>query len=244
MNGVDVLLKCAENYEQRCLEALATIRKLPNGRYRVLSEKGKNLGTYKSRPEAVSRLKMIEMFKHMDDKNEADDSNSIDLTDIDDFALSAIMRKLNEKTTSEIAKEFLAIFKHHFDTAVKKGITKPDRIALQKTVLEFDKLHKIRFDKKMVKMAAISELGNAEQVGRYLSDIVRFTLQRISPDKRTAAIARLKNKFNALSEIEIASKQLPESSALGQAITFVKHVLFNHDAVYIRNVLNSLVKSL
>ena len=244
MTSVDVLLKCAANYEQQCLQALATIRKLPNGKYRVLSEKDKNLGTYKSRPEAAARLKMVEMFKHMDDKNEADDNAAIDLTDIDDFVLSAIMRKLNEKTTSEIAKQFLAIFKSYFDKAVKKGATKPDRIALQNAVLEFNKLHQLRFDKKMVKMAAISELGNADQVGKYLSDIVRFTLQRIDPSKRANAIDRLKNKFHSLNEIDIASKQLPESSALGQAITFVKHVLFNHDAAYIRNVLNSLVNAL
>ena len=47
-----------------------------------------------------------------------------------------------------------------------------------------------------------------------------------------------------MSEIEIASKQMPESSAVGQSITFIKHVLFNHDARYIREVLDSLVKSL
>jgi hypothetical protein len=47
-----------------------------------------------------------------------------------------------------------------------------------------------------------------------------------------------------MAETEIASKQLPESAALGQAITFVKHVLFNHDAKYVREVLNSLVGAL
>jgi hypothetical protein len=243
MNNVDILLKFADIYEGRCLEALAKIRKLPSGEYRVLSQKGKNLGTCKSRKGAEKRLAEVEMFKHMD-KNKIDDSKIIDLTDIDDFALSAIMRKLREKSEPEIAKQFLQLFKKHFDNAVKNKIHKPDRVALQKALLSFSKLHKVKLNKKMVKTAAISELGNAEQVGRYLSDIVKFTLQRIPPAKRPWAIQRLKHKFDTLSEMEIASKHLPSSSALGQSITFVKHVLFNHDATYIRNVLNSLVRSL
>ena len=243
MNNIDTLLKYASAYETRCLEALAKIKKMPDGKYRVLSQKGKNLGTYKSREGAKKRLQMVEMFKHMDE-NKANDEKVIDLTDIDDFALSAIMRKLREKSTPEIAKQFLQLFKRQFDNAVKRKIHKPDRVALQNAVLDFNKLHKIKFDSKMVKMAAISELGNAEQVGKYLSDIVKFTLQRIPQEKRAKALESLKHKFDIMSEAEIASKHLPESSALGQAIVFVKHVLFNHDPIYIRNVLNSLVRSL
>jgi hypothetical protein len=47
------------------------IRKLKDGSYRVLSQKGKNMGTYKTKGEAKERLKNIEMFKHM--KSKADD---------------------------------------------------------------------------------------------------------------------------------------------------------------------------
>jgi hypothetical protein len=47
------------------------IRKLKDGSYRVLSEKGRNMGTYKTKGEAKERLKNIEMFKHM--KSKADD---------------------------------------------------------------------------------------------------------------------------------------------------------------------------
>lgn len=47
------------------------IRKLKDGSYRVLSEKGKNMGTYKTKGEAKERLRNIEMFKHM--KNKAHD---------------------------------------------------------------------------------------------------------------------------------------------------------------------------
>jgi hypothetical protein len=246
MNQVNALLQLTSAYENGCLQSLvklAKIKKLPNGKYRVLSMKGRNLGTYTSREKAKKRLQMVEMFKHMD-KSEADDSSAIDLTEIDEFAYSAIMRKMREKGSPEQVRDFLKLFKQQFDKAVKGKMHKPEKIALQNTMIKFNKLHKVKLDPKMVKVAAVAELGNAEQVGKYLSDIVRFTLQRIPSEKRQHAIESLKHKFSVLSEGEIASKQLPESSALGQSITFVKHVLFNHDAKYIREVLNSLVKSL
>ena len=40
------------------------IRKVRGG-YRVLSESGRNMGTYRTKPEAEKRLRQIEMFKHL-----------------------------------------------------------------------------------------------------------------------------------------------------------------------------------
>lgn len=40
------------------------IRKVKEG-YRVLSEKGRNMGTYKTLDEAKKRLRQIEYFKHL-----------------------------------------------------------------------------------------------------------------------------------------------------------------------------------
>ncbi len=40
------------------------IRKVKEG-FRVLSEKGRNMGTYKTREEAKKRLAQIEFFKHL-----------------------------------------------------------------------------------------------------------------------------------------------------------------------------------
>ena len=40
------------------------IRKLRNGKYRVYSKRGKNLGTYKTIKMAHNRLKQLEFFKH------------------------------------------------------------------------------------------------------------------------------------------------------------------------------------
>ena len=242
--SVENLLKLAIQYEQSCLFGLvkeAKIRKLPNGKYRVLSEKDKNLGTYDTREKAVKRLKRVEYFKHFD-HNSADDKSVIDLSDIDQFAYSAIVRKLHQNATPEQLREFLRLYKRQFDKSVKAGLHAPDKMALQTAMLKFNKQYKVKLPAKMVKVAA--ELGNAEQVGKYLSDIVRFTLQRLPTDKRSQATDNLKRKFLNLNETDISSKHLPMSSALGQSITFVKHILFNHDAKYVRGVLDSLAKHL
>ena len=43
------------------------IRKVEGG-YRVLSESGRNMGTYRTKAEAEKRLRQIEMFKHLKKK--------------------------------------------------------------------------------------------------------------------------------------------------------------------------------
>ena len=43
------------------------IRKVPGG-YRVVSESGRNMGTYRTKAEAEKRLRQIEMFKHLKKK--------------------------------------------------------------------------------------------------------------------------------------------------------------------------------
>src|SRR5579864_108660 len=140
MTDLTNLLKLASTYEDQCIQDLvkiARIRKLPDGRYRVLSQTGKDLGTYKSRKGAEKRLKQVEYFKHLDKSKADDNPHSIDLTDIDEFSYSAIMRKLREKSSPEQVRQFLQLFKAQFDKAVKGKVNKPDRIALQNAVLKF-----------------------------------------------------------------------------------------------------------
>ncbi len=62
MSNIDEILQKANDYENRCLYLVkeARIRKLPNGKYRVLSEKGKNLGESSSRAGAEERLRQVE----------------------------------------------------------------------------------------------------------------------------------------------------------------------------------------
>lgn len=252
MNNLEYLLKLANNYEINCsnnLISIAKIVKLPNGKYRVLSEKGKNLGTSKTKQEAVKRLREVEFFKHQDSNNAEDtedlkDDKIISLLNATDFSFSAIMREMRQKASKEQVKEFIILFKTEFDKAIKNKLEKPDKIALQNSLIKFNKKHKIKIDKKLVKNAALSELGNPAQVGKYLADIVKFTINRIPIEKRPAALTSLKNKFYSFDANEIAQKNLPIMASMGQAITFIKTVLFNHDAHYIREVLNNLVKNL
>lgn len=235
-----LISKFSDKYEN--ILKIAKIRKLPNGKYRVLSKKNKNLGTYNTKAQAKKRLNQVEFFKFLD-KLDTNDS-LIDLTEVDEFSYSAMIRKLREKASKEQVIEFLTIYKKNFDRSIKNRLQKPEKIALQKTVIEFNKLHKIKLNKEIIKNAAVSELGNPQVVGKYLSNIVKFIMNKISQENRQKSINNLKNKFYYMNENEIASKKMPASSALGQSITFVKHVLFNHDSRYIREVLNSLVKNL
>lgn len=247
MKTIDEVIQLADNYEQYCqnnLVKIARVRKLPNGKYRVLSQKGKNLGTFDSERAAKKHLKQVEYFKHLDKSHAEDDTSVIDLTKAEEFAYSAVMRQLRQHASTEQVKIFLKLYKAEFDRAVKSKLKKPERVALQNALVKFDKVHKIKLDKKVIKNASVSELGNSQAVGAYLASIVHFILNRVPSEKRLQARDSLKQKFALMGESEIASKKLPDSAAVAQSITFVKHVLFNHDANYIREVLNSLVNAL
>jgi hypothetical protein len=246
MSDTQHLLQLADEYYTSCVQLVkeARIKKLPNGKYRVVSKKDKNLGTYDSKEKAVERLRQVEYFKHHD-QNDIDDKESIiDLTKAPEFSYSAIMREMRQKASKEQVKLLLTLFKKEFDKAVKNKIQKPEKVALQNAMIKFDKKHKVKLKKKLVKNATVSELGDAALVGKYLADIVRFTLNRMPVEKRQSAIDSLRQKFYSFNVNEISQKNLPPTSSIGQSITFVKHVLFNHDPQYIREVLNYLVKNL
>ena len=130
------------------------------------------------------------------------------------------------------------------DFSTKNKLQKPDSVAMQNALLLFNKKHKIKLSKDIVKNAAISELGDSRLVGKYLSDIVKFIMTRISSEKRAKSLYGLKLKIYNLNENEISNKNLPASSAIGQSITLIKHVLFQHNPQYIREVLNNIVRNL
>lgn len=178
-----------------------------------------------------------------DDANDAEEK-VIDLTGAIDFSYSAIMREMRQKADKDQLRLFLTLFKKEFDNAVKKKLQKPEKIALQNSLVKFNKQHKVKCTKKLVKNATVSELGEAALVGQYLANIVRFTLNRLPPDKRVKAVDSLRRKFYSFNAQEISQKNLPPTSSIGQSITFVKHVLFNQDPLYIREVLNHLVSNL
>ena len=52
------------------IEIKAYVRKLPNGKWRVYSHDGKNLGTFNSEKAARKHLREIEFFKHKGSLND------------------------------------------------------------------------------------------------------------------------------------------------------------------------------
>lgn len=216
----------------------AFIKKVPGG-WRVMSEKGKNLGTYKTKEEAKKRLRQIEYFKH----KKADDQ-SIDLTQCNDFSYSSILRELRKKADPKILKRFLVIYKKNFDNAILQEKDKPESMALIAALNELIEDKNILISDKFIKSASAIELGNPEYAGKYLSDIMKFVMQRISKENRPRSLHSLKNKIMAINENEIANKKVPNSAAIGQCITFLKHILLNHNPMYIRQVINNIAKHL
>jgi hypothetical protein len=138
----------------------------------------------------------------------------------------------------------MRLFKKKFDKCLINKLQKPEKIALQNALINFNRQFKVKCKAKLVKNAALTELGDAALVGKYLANIVRFTINKISPQKREKVLHNLRAKFYGFNANDIANKKMPNSASIGQSITFVKNVLFNHDTQYIREVLNHLVHNL
>jgi hypothetical protein len=109
------------------MEKIAFIRKLPNGKYRVYSHSGKNLGTSDTLEEAKIRLEQVEYFKNKNSQN-----RRVQLLKIfaqEELSYSAIMRDLNKNNKDEL-ELFMKQFKKSFDEAIIEDLENPDKIAL------------------------------------------------------------------------------------------------------------------
>lgn len=91
---------------------LSYIRKLTNGKYRVFSEKGKNMGTFDSLKAAKKRLQQIEFFKHKKGSLSflIKEAKIYDIT----FTYSGIIRFLRQEKPEMLLK-FMQLFKEAFD---------------------------------------------------------------------------------------------------------------------------------
>jgi len=117
------------------MEKLAFIRKLPNGKYRVYSHTGKNLGTYDTLEKSKERLKTIEYFKHKDSQQ-----RRIELLKIfaqEELSYSAIMRDLNKNNKDEL-EIFMKTFKKAFDDSNLENLENADKIALMTAMKAID----------------------------------------------------------------------------------------------------------
>jgi hypothetical protein len=241
------LYKSAEAYQElSTLYKIAYIKKMPNGKYRVLSEAGKNLGTYTSRKAAKKRLRQVEYFKHLDKKKKIKKSaaKKLDLTKIEDFSYSAIMRKINQQLEKKDCLKFSKIYKKLFDQYLLDEEKDIEEKSLSETLKQFNEEYDIKFNKKINKEAAAKPLGDAAAVAKYLANIIQFTLRKISDERRPESLIKVKNKISRLNIAEIASKNMPASSSMGQSITFIKHTLFGQDPQYVKTVIDYILRYL
>ena len=229
-NNISKIAIYAQEFETFCNDALIKIAyiKKRDGKWIILSEKGKVLGKYNTKAEAVERLRQIEYFKnHKKKKASKEDS------------YSSIMRDLRKSSDEDTVKCFQEEFKKAFDQAVIDGDEEPEKIALEKAK------ENIRDENELIeKSASAIDLGDANKAGEYLANLLKFLLRRISPERRPRAIEGLKRKVYYINEYQIASKKVPASSSIGQSITLLKTLLLEHEPQYIRGVLNSIVKHL
>lgn len=122
------------------MDKFSYVRKLPDGRYRVFSEKGKNLGTFNNEKEAKSHLKEIESFRN---KNNKSIKKALwELLEFtkeahDEPTYSAVLRKLRKEKPGQV-NSFMKAFKKAFDAAMQEGVENPDKVALMESFYEIE----------------------------------------------------------------------------------------------------------
>lgn len=206
------------------------------GKWVVLSEKGKVLGSYKTKDEAVKRLKSIEYWKAHPKKAKTASKDESD-------TYSSIMRALNQSDDKDTMISFQTTFKQAFDAAYIAGEKHPEVIALEKAKAELNE-KTAEFKDMLVKTAAAIDLGAPEEAGRYLAELIRFMMKRISPERRQKSIYSMKKKVYYINEYQISAKKTPPSASMGGALTILKTLLLEHNPLYIRQILNAVVKYL
>ena len=97
---------------------------------------------------------------------------------------------------------------------------------------------------RIILLASTLDLGHPDNAGKSIADIIKFLMSRIPEGKRQSAVYKMINKIRALMPNEIAGKNMPDYSSLGQSLSFIKNVLAGHDAGYVRSVLDSVVRNL
>ena len=94
---------------------------------------------------------------------------------------------------------------------------------------------------RMYKIATSSiDLENHINAGKGIANIVKFLISRADPDKRPEYLYKLRQKVQQLNAMEMASKNMPQSASIGQAITFIK----GKPAHFVKLVLAEIVKNL
>jgi hypothetical protein len=213
----------------------AYIKKIGPSKYRVYSEKGKNMGTYDSLSAAKKRLSQIEFFKHKKASVEQK------------ITYSFFMRFLN-KNHKNLVIPFMKIFFKNFNNLVlnkENDINKVEKIALKQSIKDLLNIKQASYSNKLIKYAGNAiNMGNPEIAGKRLADIIKFMLNRIKPESRYKVYLKMKEKVLKLNPDEISNKKTPATSSMGQAITFLKTVLIGNQSAYVKEILLNVAKNL
>ena len=193
---------------------LSEIDKLPNGNFKISLE-----------PKLIVKA-----------------SKKIKISKADDFTYSAVTRLLRKELDDKDLRKFQELYRKNFEEIYLSDAKELEKTSLKKTLIELQEELNLEID--IVKKANLEQLGTPEEVGKYLANIVKFTLQRIKPESRKLSMLKLKKKIFLLNENELAGKKMPASAAMGNSITFIKHILFNQSSKYIREVLNNIARNL
>lgn len=97
---------------------------------------------------------------------------------------------------------------------------------------------------RILALGSALELGDPDIAGKSLADIVLFLLKRIPAHQRPNAIRKMLIKFRTMNSEEIASKDMRPFSSMGQSISFIKNVLSGHDPLYVRRVLDAIIRNM
>lgn len=157
----------------------------------------------------------------------------------EEVTYSSLMREIARRHPPDVLREFRKIFKDTFDQAILENKQDAEELALT-AGLEF--LNGL--DHNIEKAASAIEMGDPVYAGKYIAEIIKFLLRRISPARRAKSLSGLRRKIHMLNEVDIAQKKMPASSALGQAISLTKNLLMMHSPDYVRAVINSIVRNL
>jgi hypothetical protein len=211
-----------EFYNFSALNSFAKLEK-KSGSWNIVSD-GNLWGSYETKTAGRQALREIEFerFKKFS-------------TEHPQMSYSATIRLLNKQYDEETVRKFQKLFKENFDKLYLAGNEEPEDEALEISLAAMEHFHK---------NANAIEMGDANFAGKRLSELVRFLLRRVPDAKRSAAIESARKKIYMINEYEMSRKKTAPNSSIGQSISIVKTILLEHNAEYIRNVLNALVRNL
>jgi len=165
---------------------------------------------------------------------QANKEKDIDLSEAENFTFSGVMRQLNKQCNPKEITAFLKLYYNYFNELADTD-PEPEKKSLIKSLKDFSATVGI------TKQAAIEP---PDVIANNLINIIHLLVNKIKSENQTKALTSIKQKLNTISINDLATKNMPASSAIGQSISFVKQVLFDKDPAYIKTILTKVIQKL